>query len=478
MYPPWEATTKRTELDGLSDEMSQLCRDLSDQVLEFPIAEEAARGRAFTTPAADLFFTDLMRILNAFVAANGSATLEMGEFVCKTVPKLSLLLYVKVSDNPRFVMSALEKASQDPDLCEIKLPNTLMCLVVFDQKHGTQHAVSLAKYYLKYISALSTSGDSDFTAARQYVLRKYSELLEPYAIECAEGGDNGSSAANSDGSCNECAKHYAILRLPPDASKSEMKTAYRNLAQIYHPDRFQGNNESLRRTAEEELKLVNLAYSHVMGHFSAQKEAFGSCSAASHGEPEAEQTVIPSPESAVTSNTHRYAAGSYQSADNPVLRYVKVALRTVWRITKIVAVSALCLLIAAIILLQVFMFLYEHWKSESRHSGGGSRGGIETEKFFAFLNGVTWLPQQIWQGLVLIVTIVFLALIFAGKWVGEQALANITVVVILASIGAVTLLVWVFAKERKAEFEPDSTAPQPTTVSWVLGLVVDRKSTR
>jgi hypothetical protein len=184
------------------------------------------------------------------------------------------------------------------------------------------------------------------------------------------------------------------------------------------------------------------------------------------------QQGTPSPESVEPSNGFPSALPLNRDIEKPVWRYVKVGLRTVWRMTKIAAVSAFCLLIAAIILLQVFMFLYEHWNNESKRGRGTGSGGLQTEKFFAFLNSVTWLPQQMWQGLVLIVTILFLALVFAGKWVGEQALANLTVVVILTSMVAITLVVWVFAKERKAEFEPSSTSPQPNAMSWVMGLVV------
>ena len=186
--------------------------------------------------------------------------------------------------------------------------------------------------------------------------------------------------------------------------------------------------------------------------------------------PENQNPLIATPQNEVASLGH--TVDGYQGGHNLAWRYVKVGLRTVWRVTKIVAVSALCLLIVAMVLLQVFLFLYDHWQGESKRGRGSAGGGLQTEKFFAFLNSVTWLPQQLWQGLVLIVTILFLALVFAGKWIGEQALANLPAVAVIASIGAVTLVVWVFGKERKAEFEPSETNPRPTTVSWVMGIVV------
>lgn len=49
------------------------------------------------------------------------------------------------------------------------------------------------------------------------------------------------------------------LDLEPGASAEEIKAAWRDLAQVWHPDRF-GANERLRRKAEESLKRINEAY--------------------------------------------------------------------------------------------------------------------------------------------------------------------------------------------------------------------------
>lgn len=49
------------------------------------------------------------------------------------------------------------------------------------------------------------------------------------------------------------------LDLEPGASAEQIKTAWRDLAQVWHPDRF-GSNERLRRKAEESLKRINEAY--------------------------------------------------------------------------------------------------------------------------------------------------------------------------------------------------------------------------
>jgi hypothetical protein len=104
-----------------------------------------------------------------------------------------------------------------------------------------------------------------------------------------------------------------------------------------------------------ELARVSLLDSHIerLEEFISTEQASSPLSTAIDREPETHQTVTPRPESAVPSEKPIEMFSAYQASESTLWRYVKVGLRTVWRITKIVAVSALCLLIAAIILLQV-----------------------------------------------------------------------------------------------------------------------------
>ena len=55
------------------------------------------------------------------------------------------------------------------------------------------------------------------------------------------------------------ARYYKILGLEAGASPDEIKESWRDLAQVWHPDRF-GDNERLRKKAQEKLKEVNEAY--------------------------------------------------------------------------------------------------------------------------------------------------------------------------------------------------------------------------
>jgi hypothetical protein len=58
---------------------------------------------------------------------------------------------------------------------------------------------------------------------------------------------------------NSSFAHYQVLGIKPGASQAEIKQAYRDLALVWHPDRFV-DNPRLQEKAEEKLKQINAAY--------------------------------------------------------------------------------------------------------------------------------------------------------------------------------------------------------------------------
>lgn len=57
-------------------------------------------------------------------------------------------------------------------------------------------------------------------------------------------------------------KSFEILGLNPDAKLEDAKQAYRDLAKVWHPDRFKESR--LKQKAEEKLKEINVAYKTVL----------------------------------------------------------------------------------------------------------------------------------------------------------------------------------------------------------------------
>ena len=52
---------------------------------------------------------------------------------------------------------------------------------------------------------------------------------------------------------------YRVLGLAPTASPAEVRQAYRDLAQVWHPDRF-AHSERLQQKAQRNLKRINEAF--------------------------------------------------------------------------------------------------------------------------------------------------------------------------------------------------------------------------
>ena len=68
-------------------------------------------------------------------------------------------------------------------------------------------------------------------------------------------------------------KSYKTLGLPPDASAEETKRAYRKLVNHWHPDRF-ARDDALHQLAEEQLKLLNIAYAQIQKHQSRRPRRY------------------------------------------------------------------------------------------------------------------------------------------------------------------------------------------------------------
>lgn len=58
-------------------------------------------------------------------------------------------------------------------------------------------------------------------------------------------------------------KYYAILEVQPNASLEEVKQSYKELAQVWHPDRY-SHNVRLQQKAQAKFKEINEAHEQLV----------------------------------------------------------------------------------------------------------------------------------------------------------------------------------------------------------------------
>jgi DnaJ-class molecular chaperone len=69
----------------------------------------------------------------------------------------------------------------------------------------------------------------------------------------------------------EIKKCFEILEIDADVSVDEAKQAYKDIVNVWHPDRF-SHNSRLKEKAENKLKEVNVAYETVISFLHSKKE--------------------------------------------------------------------------------------------------------------------------------------------------------------------------------------------------------------
>jgi len=102
----------------------------------------------------------------------------------------------------------------------------------------------------------------------------------------------------------EIKKCFKILEISPDSSLDEVKQAYRDLVQVYHPDRFT-HNERLRKKAENKIKTINLAYENIERFFISGRNR-------QENQAKATEDERPKPEAAMNRERAQQQSQAYQ----------------------------------------------------------------------------------------------------------------------------------------------------------------------
>lgn len=241
---------------------ANLIADASSPWDEMVRTANALHGGSGSVSLKQMVENDVERILVAFSVANGSASDGLGRLYHAILTK---------PDEPLTVKNCIKKIG-NRDHEAVELPGVIEPLSVFDSARDTHWATAAANAYESLVIRASESCAA--SVAVDTLRTKYFTLLQPYiSADQFKNGTRSSSGSQNEnqsgsqfnGNCPKCAKYFPVLRLKPDAGAREAKAAYRNFVKIYHPDRLEGTRE--QQTAQEELKQVNEAYRHIVGHF-------------------------------------------------------------------------------------------------------------------------------------------------------------------------------------------------------------------
>ena len=115
-----------------------------------------------------------------------------------------------------------------------------------------------------------------------------------------------------------------ILELDEKATLDDAKACYKDLVNIWHPDRF-SNNPRLKQKAEDKLKEINVAYETVVSFLSSQH------SGEPQGTPESEAWNIPATEMRTNANpeTQSHKTGSETAVKDKTEAFVETGTEIV-----------------------------------------------------------------------------------------------------------------------------------------------------
>ena len=149
-----------------------------------------------------------------------------------------------------------------------------------------------------------------------------------------------------------------ILELESVSSPGELKRAYRDLVQIWHPDRFHGNPR-LEHNAGKKLKEITLAYKHLLVYFDpSQSKRLRTSSSNLHNNSSRlspnGRAAIQSEDQAPNSSNRVDARRAAKTGQSPSLRVYPA--RRVSSARKLVTFGFLCLLLGVAGVIIYFLF--------------------------------------------------------------------------------------------------------------------------
>ena len=99
----------------------------------------------------------------------------------------------------------------------------------------------------------------------------YAPLRKRAGTKSRPSGFDSSGSYTQSARDNRARDPYVVLGVDRQASPQEIKSAYRKLANKYHPDKVHDLDDEFKALAEERFKEINAAYRELSVKFKNQK---------------------------------------------------------------------------------------------------------------------------------------------------------------------------------------------------------------
>lgn len=226
--------------------------------------------------ANEAILMDIYQFSMRLQRANGNYCLGAPEHLLKALCCVVEPKFITASDWEMLMCDMYPTLAGQDTASPLRLPGAVRLLTTYDVYAGTQLASKAAASYrtvlLSFAALLSDS------IAVKMVVDEYLMVLRPHIKDGDARSAESTSTKTATHSGNELFEDYATLGVRSDATPEEVKQAYRDLAKVWHPDRFDGGDTRLRQKAEEKLKVINDAYARIQ---EARIDCSGHCAISS-----------------------------------------------------------------------------------------------------------------------------------------------------------------------------------------------------
>jgi DnaJ-domain-containing protein 1 len=271
---PQNAPRKGTASD-LDHSVPEATRSCDDPGLDIAVAFDCARKQYGSTierilhsegimqeaKAPHILMLDIITVIRLIAEADSGLTRTDAELALRIMKKL----WPEKFPLHSYVNEEVMEWARSTCLPQKALFLSLRALRQSDERSGAKESQKFADLLRRFI-ILDIQGTihPSSTASMLIAGELCSRIDEIMGRKIEQVGDasSGSDASRTETN-DETDKDYATLGVRSDATDEEVKTAYRDLVKIWHPDRFDDGDTRLKKKAEEQLKTINEAYAHL-----------------------------------------------------------------------------------------------------------------------------------------------------------------------------------------------------------------------